>query len=472
MYSLLPGLVAGLFLLHGAYVIATRGFNQVSGSYFLLCLTTFFWQASWAVLFQVRDPALADALVHFGYLMIIFLPTSLYMLLAEISERPAERRGVALSYGLALVLALLDMSTDLFIAGRYDYFFGFYPKAGPLHWMHVLQTAVVVSRGLWLAWSAMQQASGEKRERLRLCVASVLIYFLAAVDYLCNYGIALYPPGVLFIATSLGLIALAVMRYRLMSPVTIAATVAHEMRTPLASIRLLAETLHQWLPELDRGYRAAVAAGLHQEQPAAPGFPRLSRMADAISRQVERSNLVIDMMLACGSAEHMDTACFKPCSMAACVQAALDGYPFRERDRARVSTRIEADFQFTGTEPLMVFVLYNLLKNALYAIDAANKGDICIALSTSGGHHLLSVRDTGLGIRRGDLPQIFETFFTTKPGHGAGLGLAFCRRVVESFGGSMACDSVEGAYTVFEMRFAPLRARDQPRPGELATVNS
>lgn len=472
MYSLLPGLVAGLFLLHGAYVIATRGFNQVSGSYLLLCLTTFFWQASWAVLFQVRDPVLADALVHFGYLMIIFLPTTLYMLLVEIAVRPADRRGVALSYGLALVLALLDMSTDLFIDGRHDYFFGFYPRAGPLHWVHMLQTAVVVCRGLWLAWSAMRQASGEQRTRLRLCVASVLIYFLAAVDYLCNYGIALYPPGVIFIAASLGLIALAVMRYQLMSPVTIAASVAHEMRTPLASIRLLAETLHQWLPELDRGYRAAVAAGLHHALPAAPGFSRLSKMADAITRQVERSNLVIDMMLACACAEHIDPAGFVRCSMADCVQAALDGYPFRERDRARVVARIDDDFHFIGTEPLMVFVLYNLLKNALYAIDAANKGEIRITLSTSDGRHLLSVRDTGAGIRRADLPHIFETFFTTRPGHGAGLGLAFCRRVVESFGGRMDCDSIEGAYTVFDMRFALLGQPGQPRSGELATVSS
>ena len=157
MYSLLPALASGLFLGYGIYVLAAKGLNRVSLCFFALCLTTFFWQATWAVLFQVSDPFWTEVLVRLGYLLIIFLPTSLYHFLVEVSDQPEDRRWVMLSYGVALVLGGFNLGTDLFVDGYYEYFFGHYPKAGPLHAVHVLQTAVVVSRGLFVTWRASRR---------------------------------------------------------------------------------------------------------------------------------------------------------------------------------------------------------------------------------------------------------------------------------------------------------------------------
>jgi two-component system, CAI-1 autoinducer sensor kinase/phosphatase CqsS len=130
MYSLLPALVSGLFLGYGIYVLVAKGFNRISVIFFLHCITTFFWQGTWAVLFQVRDPALAAFLVKFGYLFILFLPTTLYHFLAAISDRQKELKGVYASYGLAAVLAGFNFASNMFVDGYYDYFWGYYPKAG------------------------------------------------------------------------------------------------------------------------------------------------------------------------------------------------------------------------------------------------------------------------------------------------------------------------------------------------------
>src|SRR5688572_28160272 len=262
MYSVLPAAVAALFLGYGLYVVAEKGFNSVSTSFFVLCITTFFWQATWAVLFQVQDPDLARSLIKFGYLLILFLPTSLYQFLAEISQRHTERRWVLASYAVAAILGVFDIGTDLFVDGFYSYDFGYYPKAGLLHPLHVLQTVIVVNRGLYITLRQQKVVPDDQRIRLRLCVVSLLIYFFAAVDYLCNYGIEFYPPGVIFVAISLGLIVLAVTRYSLMSPMAVIATAAHEMRTPLASIRMQADTLSELLPEILKGYQLARAHGL------------------------------------------------------------------------------------------------------------------------------------------------------------------------------------------------------------------
>lgn len=467
MYSVLPAIVSALFLGYGAYVVAARGFNRVSVSFLLLCLTTFSWQATWSVLFQVDDPAVALSLAKAGYLLILFLPTSLYQFLVEISERQQERRWVVVSYAMAAALALLLLNSDWIVAGTYSYFWGHYPKAGWLHPLHVLQTVLVVLRGLYVTFRQSQIATVEHRRRLRICMSSVLIYFLAAVDYLCNYGMEFYPPGVAFIAISLGFIVIATTRYELMSPMAVAATVAHEIRTPLSSILMQAEMLARTLPDIHRGYELAVAHGL---MPAlAPAMSeRVAELPRRIQHQVLRSNKVIDMVLSSAKLDRIDRSTFSRVSAAECLDDALQSYPFQHLDRNRVSVLVIKNFQFMGSSVLLEFVLFNLIKNALYAIKAANKGGITIEVATSEATGLIRFTDTGSGIPSAVLPRIFDNFYTTKKSAGNGIGLAFCRRVMDSFGGTMSCDSVAGRYTTFEMRF-PLAAAEPATAGPAHT---
>lgn len=406
-----------------------------------------------------------------GYLLIIFLPTSLYHFLAEISERPGERRWVYASYGVAAVLGIFDVATNLFVDGYYLYFWGYYPKAGILHPLHVLQTVIVVNRGLYITFKQQQVAPQGRRIQLRMCIASLFVYFFAAVDYLCNYGMEFYPPGVVFVAISLGLIAVAVTRYDLMSPVAVAATVAHEMRTPLASIRMQADALSHFLPELHKGYELAVAHGLCEPAFHPEASKKLANLSHGIRHQVDRSNAVIDMMLASARMEQMDPSTFSTQSASACVAEALNTYPFGKGERDRVSVSVAGDFEFHGSNSLFVYVLFNLLKNALYALKAAGKGDISIAISAGGAKNTLTFTDTGSGIPAATVPKIFDQFFTTKKAAGAGIGLAFCRRVIRSFGGQMRCESLEGEWTRFSLEFPLRRAAPVPR-GERANASA
>jgi two-component system, CAI-1 autoinducer sensor kinase/phosphatase CqsS len=467
MFSLLPALVSALFLGYGFYVIAEKGFNRVTTSFLVLCVTTFFWQATWAVLFQVRSPEYAQVLVKAGYLLILFLPTSLYHFLTEISGRQGERRYVFASYAAAGVLACFLVFSDLFVNGYYEYFFGYYPRAGILHPLHVLQTVVVVNRGLYITWRQQQAASSGQRSRLRLCIASLFVYFFAAVDYLANYGFEFYPPGVAFLAVSLGIISLAVIKYDLMSPVAVAATVAHEVRTPLANIRLQAVAAAQWGPELYEGYRLAVQHGLCKPTlpPEAARF--MENLSRSITRQVDRSNVVIDLILASARMEEIDSGTFAPHSIRHCVNEALDGYPFTFGEKDKVNITGVGDFRFHGSETLVVYVIFNLIRNSLYAMKAAGKGDITISTSSASGWNALVITDTATGIPAQALPRIFDTFFTTKKGAGAGLGLAFCKRVMASFGGRIHCDSTEGRFTTFTLEFPPA-VQDGSSPAQSA----
>jgi len=458
MYSLIPAMVSALFIGYGLYVLRSRGPTRVGLVYFAVCATTFFWQATWAMLFLARDEGLAMALARLGYLPILFLPTTLYHFIIELTGARDDRHWLRLSYLLACGLGMLLPTTDWVLSGVQHFFFGYYPKAGWLHPLHLLQTVVVVWRALWLLHRRLDQAVSTERSRLRYCQVSLLIYFGAAIDYLCNYGLECYPPGVLFIVASLGLTAQAMVRHNLLAdPMAAAASIAHEMRTPLASIRSQTRLLARSLPELIAGYRPA-----HQGALGALQLQHLGEIAKCIDAEVSRSNFIVDMLLASARDGVLRSETFALHSISVCVDQAMACYPFSGTERAKVRVTVRDDYAFHGSDVLLMFVLYNLLKNALLALKVKGRGTVDMECFTQGQQNWLVVTDTGQGIEPDVLPHVFEPFYTThRNGGGTGMGLAFCQRVVTAFGGEIACESEPGSYT----RIAISLPRQQQSPG-------
>jgi len=466
MYSLLPALVSGLFIAFGFYVLAAKGWGRVTSVFFLFCLTTFFWHSSWAVLYTVSDPVLADQIIRFGYLMIVFLPTTMYHFSAEICGHSSEQRWIYASYGLAGVLAVFVLSSDHFIDGYYSYFWGFYPKAGVLHPLHVLQTAALAVRVFFIAYQRLKSAPVAQRGKWRIFLAATVIYMPAAVDYLCNYGFEFYPPGVVFIAVNLCLMSYVVIRHDLLSSFAAAATIAHELRTPLATIRMQASHATAQLPDLlhklQRSHSMPPQASSHEQNEADLTTHRtLELMCSKIIQQVDRTNQMIDLILASARMEHIDTADFRVCSMQTCVQEAMDSYPFSASERKNVRVNVHQDFTFLGSHALMIFVISNLIKNALYAMKVAEKGAIEIGINTMDQSGVLTVTDTATGISKSVIKKIFDTYYSTKQSAGAGVGLAFCLRVVRAMGGRIRCESEEGQFTTFTISL-PLRTATAP----------
>lgn len=130
MYSILPAFVSLLFLGYGAYVLGSRGMSRAAITFALVCLTTFTWQFAWAILFQVTDEAVATLIAQAGYVMILFLPTTLYHFVVELTRQQSEMGIVRASYVLAAAMAVALFTSDWIIAGVHPMFFGFYPDAG------------------------------------------------------------------------------------------------------------------------------------------------------------------------------------------------------------------------------------------------------------------------------------------------------------------------------------------------------
>jgi signal transduction histidine kinase len=94
-------------------------------------------------------------------------------------------------------------------------------------------------------------------------------------------------------------------------------------------------------------------------------------------------------------------------------------------------------------------VLVNLVKNAIQA----SSGRVVLNADTAeDGELVLTVSDNGKGIPDDDLPHIFDSFFTKGKKGGTGLGLAYCKQVVEAHGGTIGVESEIGKGTTFTIR--------------------
>lgn len=478
MYSILPAFVSALFLCFGVYVLATEGVTRVSIPFVSICVATFVWQGTWALLFQTTDADIAGVLVKTGYLFILFLPTAFYHFVTEVVSARRDRTILRVSYSLCVLLAVMLVTGNGVIGGMSVHSFGYYPTAGPLHPIHVVQTVLLAVRSAWLLFRAKRSASAPGlRYLFNPCLASLGMYCISATDYAVNYGYDFYPVGVIFIAISPGVLAVVIARYGLMRPRLTLATVAHEVASPLATIGLHAGELRLLIPELLSGYRLAVEHGLCTDKSLILDEPdRVGALASAIRHQVDSTSAVIEMSLASLTLSRLDKRHFVSHRLDACIESALRRFPFAagERNLVRVA-EIDPTIHFFGSDSLLVLVLFNLLKNGIQAIRSVGNGEMEIHAERCEGFCVLHLTDGGPGIAPDVLPKIFEPFYSTKTyGHGAGIGLTFCRSVCEAFGGSISCESQPGVYTRFTLRLpereSPLIAGRNSQPPSTRSV--
>ena len=102
-----------------------------------------------------------------------------------------------------------------------------------------------------------------------------------------------------------------------------------------------------------------------------------------------------------------------------------------------------------------------ILNIAINAVEAMSEGGTLTVRTTriegaTGDAVGITIRDTGKGMRRDTLKQIFTPFFTTKE-RGVGLGLAVCERIIRSHGGRIRVKSIPGKGTIFHIRLKTVR---------------
>ncbi|CAN5218727.1 hypothetical protein BH10PSE19_BH10PSE19_02880 [soil metagenome] len=245
---------------------------------------------------------------------------------------------------------------------------------------------------------------------------------------------------------------LAGTKHKLAGMTLVSATIAHELRTPLAAIRAAVEGIKSYFPKLLDSYKLALDAKLAVPNIRTSQLKILTSVLEGVIDEINYSNIIINMSLLNTEQLNLKQGEFHICSISHCVEESLRRYPFQPGERELIHFDNKNDFNFIGEEILTVHILFNLLKNALYYIRVAHKGDIYIRLASDEKYNKLYFHDSGKGIAADILPNIFELFFS-KTHHGYGVGLAFCKMIMQNYGGKVECNSVVEEFAEFILSF-------------------
>jgi signal transduction histidine kinase len=143
----------------------------------------------------------------------------------------------------------------------------------------------------------------------------------------------------------------------------LAATIAHEIATPLATIGMHADEIASVWSHVFKGYRTAVSHGLYDDHGHSGQSERISQLATAIRREVSGTSAMVEMALASFTLDRLDRSRFSAHPVQQCVTSALERYPFRGDERARVTVApFDPALCFSGSDTVVIFVLFNLLK--------------------------------------------------------------------------------------------------------------
>ena len=222
----------------------------------------------------------------------------------------------------------------------------------------------------------------------------------------------------------------------------LAASIAHEVRNPLAAIS---------------GSIQVLLAGGDQRR-----AEERRRLSDIVLRETDRLNALITDFL---QYAHPRPPRLEPVALARTVADVVQMLENAARPDLKIERCVDAALRVLADPGQLRQLLWNLCANAVQAMPQG--GCLRIAAERAapqavarGGRNApegeesawveIRVADTGVGIPPESLERIFDPFFTTKP-EGTGLGLATVHRIVEGHGGTLRVESSPGAGTTFSI---------------------
>lgn len=214
------------------------------------------------------------------------------------------------------------------------------------------------------------------------------------------------------------------------------ANISHELKTPLTSINGYAEMIAAGLADEDdiRAFANTILKQGRKLLELIDDIIKLSKLDEKASVSIEKKELDVD-------------------SVANSVIKMLE--PMASEKNINISYQSKGKLMFKSVESMLEEILYNLMVNAIdYNVDG---GDIFLDIEDLRDQIKITVRDTGIGISKEDLPRIFERFYMVDKSrnktntNSTGLGLAIVKHIVIMLGGTIEAKSKLGKGTSMEI---------------------
>lgn len=211
-----------------------------------------------------------------------------------------------------------------------------------------------------------------------------------------------------------------------MTLVPFAASLAHEVRNPLTSIRIDLQRVEEELPA-DSPLRTPLKRALRE-------VARLDRTMSGVLRLARSGDIasdLFDLRVPLSHAAEVAASAFEPTGSV--LERGERGEPIPVR----------------GDESALEQVFLNILLNAAQSFDGPGSASVTVSTDPTGAH--VMVRDSGRGIDAEWLDRVFDPFVSSRP-EGTGLGLPIARQIVVAHGGTIGIESMQGHGTTVRIR--------------------
>ncbi len=211
---------------------------------------------------------------------------------------------------------------------------------------------------------------------------------------------------------------------------------SHELKTPLASIRLLSDSIlhtQEMAPDVVREFVDDIGQEAERLARTTEKLLTLTKL----DGNVESTQMQVDLKMVVGRAMRMLR-------------------PIAEHTGVTITTELQPNCQIYANEDDIYEVVFNLVENAIkYNVSG---GQVKVSLFREYQYIILRVKDTGIGIPEADLPHIFDRFYRvdkarSREAGGSGLGLSIVKSTVQRYHGEITVESAKKTGTCFTVRF-------------------
>lgn len=173
---------------------------------------------------------------------------------------------------------------------------------------------------------------------------------------------------------------------------------------------------------------------------------------DTLSFAVNRTLKLVDIISSYTNIESL----YQPSSVSISkivAQVLLEYEQALQNQGIKIDVEGDADTKIIINDRQFYTIVANLLLNSLDALKDMPHGEILISWTEVEKYAKMEFKDNGTGIPLEKLPRIFDTFYSTKPSKGIGMGLSMVKKIVEMYDGSVSVNSAMGKGTAFTFTF-------------------
>jgi len=231
---------------------------------------------------------------------------------------------------------------------------------------------------------------------------------------------------------------------------TLAAGITHEISSPITYIAANTELASTHWHKMRKFIDESLSGNKDQSNDI---FKSINKIEKALGRISEGSHRIMKIVRGISFFSRKESAQKEQLNIHDCIDVALQLC----QNQLKYNIVVQKEYQpnlplIWGNTHQIEQVFVNLISNAAHAMSQSKQGNLIISSKIKENEIIVEIKDTGPGISKDVINDIWDPFFTTKPEEkGTGLGLAICKEIIDRHGGSICVESIPDRGACFKI---------------------